>query len=120
MIVPIDLLKPIIGDLTSRGQVNRPPRPWLGVFATELGGRVIVAGLSEDGPAARADLQTGDIVLSVAGRKVSDLAGLFRGIWALGNAGVSVPLTVEREGRTVDLSVLSSDRRRYLKAPRLH
>jgi S1-C subfamily serine protease len=32
MIVPINLLTPILEDLTTRGQVNKPPRPWLGAF----------------------------------------------------------------------------------------
>jgi hypothetical protein len=51
---------------------------------------------------------------------VSDLAGLFRRIWALGDAGVAVPLTVNREGRTFEVSVRSIDRRRLLKGPVLH
>ncbi|MGO4139889.1 signal protein PDZ, partial [Rhizobium brockwellii] len=33
MVVPIDLLPPILDDLLNRGQVNRPPRPWLGAFS---------------------------------------------------------------------------------------
>ena len=70
--------------------------------------------------AQKADLHTGDIVLSVAGTRVSDLAGLFRRIWALGNAGVEVPMTIYRDGRTFDVRVSSSDRGRFLKGPSLH
>ena len=51
---------------------------------------------------------------------MSDLAGLFRRIWALGEAGVTVPLTINREGRTFEVSVRSADRRRLLKGPVLH
>ncbi|TIU24601.1 MAG: DUF4424 domain-containing protein, partial [Mesorhizobium sp.] len=32
MVVPIDLLPPILDDLLTRGQVAKPPRPWLGAF----------------------------------------------------------------------------------------
>jgi S1-C subfamily serine protease len=120
MSVPIDLLKPILDDLLTLGQRNRPPRPWLGLYATEVNDRVVVVGLSSRGPARKADLRTGDVLLAVGGAEVSDLAGLFRRIWSLGNAGVKVPLTVYREGRTLELNVASADRRRFLKAPRLH
>ncbi|MEA2989776.1 MAG: hypothetical protein QOG83_2487 [Alphaproteobacteria bacterium] len=120
MIVPIDLLKPILDDLLTLGRRNHPPRPWLGLYATEVNNRVVVVGLSSRGPARKADLRTGDVVLSVGGTEVSDLAGLFRRIWALGDAGVEVPLTVYRDGRTLELRVPSADRRKFLKGPRLH
>jgi S1-C subfamily serine protease len=120
MIVPIDLLKPILDDLLTLGTRNRPPRPWLGLYATEVNDRVVVVGLSSRGPARKADLRTGDVVLAIGGTEVSDLAGLFRRIWALGNAGVEVPMTIYRDGRTMELKVPSADRRRFLKAPRLH
>jgi S1-C subfamily serine protease len=99
---------------------DRPPRPWLGLYATEVNDRVVVVGLSSRGPAKKADLRTGDVVLSVGGSEVTDLPGLFRRVWALGNAGVQVPLTVYREGRTLELKVASADRRKFLKSPRLH
>jgi S1-C subfamily serine protease len=120
MIVPIDLLKPILEDLLTLGRRNRPARPWLGLYATEVNGRIVVVGLSSRGPAKKADLRTGDVVLAVGGAEVSDLAGLFRRIWSLGNAGVDVPLTLYRDGRTLDLKVPSADRRKFLKGPRLH
>jgi S1-C subfamily serine protease len=120
MIVPIDLLKPILDDLLTLGRRNRPPRPWLGLYATEVNDRIVVVGLASRGPARKAELRTGDVVLAVGGTEVSDLAGLFRRIWSLGNAGVEVPLTVYRDGRTFELKVPSADRRKFLKAPRLH
>jgi S1-C subfamily serine protease len=120
MVVPIDLLKPIFDDLLTLGRRNKPPRPWLGLYATEVNNRVVVVGMSSRGPARKADLRTGDIVLAVDGNEVSDLAGLFRRIWATGNAGVEVPLTVHRDGRTFEMRITSADRRRFLKAPRLH
>jgi S1-C subfamily serine protease len=120
MIVPIDLLKPIFDDLLTLGQRNRPPRPWLGLYATEVDNRVVVVGLSNRGPAKRSDLRTGDVVLAVGGKEVNDLAGLFRRIWSLGDAGVEVPLTIYREGQAMELKIASADRRRFLKSPRLH
>jgi S1-C subfamily serine protease len=120
MYVPIDLLKPIFDDLLTMGQPNRSPRPWLGLYATEVDSRVVIAGVAGKSPAARARLKQGDVVLSVGGAQVSGLAGLFRKVWSLGKAGVEVPMTVYRDGRPVDLTVTSGDRNRFLKGPSLH
>jgi S1-C subfamily serine protease len=120
MIVPIDDLKPIMDDLMKFGRPNRPPRPWLGLYATEIEDKIVVVGLASRGPAQAAEIRTGDIILAVDGREVSELSTAFRKIWSLGNAGVEVPLTVYRDGRTFDLTVPSADRRKFLKAPRLH
>jgi S1-C subfamily serine protease len=120
MIVPIDLLKPVLNDLLTIGRPNRPPQPWLGLYATEVDERVVVVGLADNGPAERAGLQSGDVILAVAGRKVGSLAAFFRTTWKLGNAGVEVPLLVYRDGETSDVRVTSADRNAFLKAPKLH
>lgn len=120
MIVPIDLLKPIFDDLATIGRPSRPARPWLGLYATEIGNSIALLGVAGRSPAQEADLREGDIVLAVAGSPVSSLAGLFRRIWALGEAGITVPLTVNREGKTFDVNVRSTDRRSLLKGPVLH
>src|SRR5262249_7471143 len=99
MVVPIDLLKPILADLLTIGRANRPARPWRGIYATEVGSNVAILGLASRGPAERADLRAGDIVLRVGDSSVNDLAGLFRRVWALGQAGVEVPLLINREGK---------------------
>jgi S1-C subfamily serine protease len=120
MIVPIDLLTPVLDDLRRFGKVNRPARPWLGMYSTEIDNRVVVIGISGDGPAARAELKAGDVVLAVKGEKVTSQAGFYRKLWALGPAGVDVPLTVHHEGVTFDVTLASTDRTRLLKGPRLH
>jgi S1-C subfamily serine protease len=120
MIVPIDLLKPIFDDLLKFGRRSTPPRPWLGFYATEVEDHLVIVGLADRGPAKRADLRTGDIVLSVAGSAVHDLADMFRRIWAQGQAGVEVPITVDRDGETIEVRVKSSERDRFLKGPSLH
>jgi S1-C subfamily serine protease len=120
MIVPIDLLKPIFDDLMNTGRRSGTPRPWLGLYATEVESRLVVVGIADRGPAKKADLRNGDIILSVAGKEVRDLANFFRRIWAQGQAGVEVPLTIYRDGETVDVRVKSSERSRFLKGPSLH
>jgi S1-C subfamily serine protease len=120
MTVPIDLLKPILDDMLTLGRPNKTARPWLGVYAMEVEGRIVIAGLATRGPAERAEFHTGDVVLAVAGDEVRDLAGFYRKIWSLGPAGVEVPVKLWREGRTLDLKVTSGDRHRFLKGPSLH
>ena len=120
MVVPIELLPPILAELETRGRAARPPRPWLGLYATETEDGVVVMGLADKGPAERADLRPGDLLTEVAGEPVADLAGFFRQVWALGAAGVRVPLTINRDGRLSRLSLVSVDRDRFLLGPKLH
>src|ERR1700694_2410110 len=94
MIVPIDLLKPVLDDLKKFGRVNKPARPWLGMFSHEIDNRLVVIGVSGKGPAARAELKAGDIILAVKGEKVTSQSEFYRKLWALRPAGVAVPPTV--------------------------
>jgi len=120
MVVPIDLLKPVLDDLRKFGRVDKPARPWLGLYSTEIEDKIVAVGIAPKGPAARAELKTGDVILAVKGENVSTLASFYRKVWALGHAGVEVPLTLYREGVTFDVRVNSSDRQKFLKTPRMH
>lgn len=120
MMVPIDLIEPILEDLASFGRSLRPPRPWLGMYTTEIEGRLVVAGLAPNAPAERADVRVGDQVLEVAGERVSGLADLFRKVWRLGPAGTDVPLTFMRKGSVARVQLRSADRQDFLKKPHLH
>ncbi len=120
MVVPIDLLKPILNDLLSFGRPQRPARPWLGLFTTEVSSNVVVAGVAHKGPARKAGLKRGDIIVATDGTRVTSLAGFYRQVWSLGDAGVEVPLTIYREGRNLDVRLVSIDRRSVLKGPILH
>ena len=120
MFVPIDLLKPILDDLLKLGRANLPPRPWLGLYVTEVGNHCVVSSLARGGPAERAGVKPGDIVVEVAGERVTGLADLFRRIWKLGPAGVEVPLTLAREAAISRVRARSIDRQDLLKKPRLH
>ena len=87
--------------------------------ARTASGRIVIVGLAQKGPAAKADLRAGDVVMAVGGSEVSTLGDLFRRIWATGNAGVDVPMTISREGRVFEAHVASTDRNRLLKGPTL-
>ena len=120
MFVPIDLLEPILEDLLKQGRRAGPPRPWLGLYVGEVQGNVVVSGVADSGPAARAGIRAGDVVLELAGQRVGNAAELFRRLWGLGAAGVEVPLTVSRSASRMHLQVRSVDRSDLLKKPKLH
>jgi S1-C subfamily serine protease len=120
MVVPIDLLKPILDDMLTTGRAGRPPRPWLGLFATEIEGSIFIVGVYDGGPAEAAGLRQGDLVLAVAGGKVTSLAQFFRRVWALGEAGVAAPLTIHRDGEIFEAHVTTAARESFLKPPRMH
>ncbi len=120
MSVPVDMLKPILDDLKRLGCADRPVRPWLGLYSADIEGEVVVLGLARGGPAELAGVDPGDIIVSVAGVEVLNLADFYRKVWQQGNSGVEVPLTVAREQGPVNLVIKSGDRNALLKSPSLH
>lgn len=120
MVVPVHRLSPILNDLVTLGRVNRPARPWLGMYATEDDEGVAIASLAPGGPAENCGVRTGDRVLAVEGTVVTDLAELWRAVWACGDAGATVRLKLGRARGSRDVSVVSGDRTAFLKHPRMH
>ena len=110
MFVPIDLLKPILDQLISRGQAARPAKPWLGLNAQDSYGHIIVTSITLGGPAAAGGLERGDIVLMVNGGKIEGLGDFFRKVWASGPAGAEVKLTVLQGTQIRELLIRSGNR----------
>ena len=115
MFVPTDLLKPIFEDLIAKGRAAGPLRPWLGLNAEEMRGRLFVARVSPEGPAERAGLKSGDIVIGVGADEVTSLAELYRKVWGRGEAGVEVPLRVLQGMQVKEIKVRSIDRLQYFR-----
>ena len=120
MMVPIDLLDPILDAMLKTGRAAGPVRGWLGLYAQESDGQLVVGGLARGAPAERAGVKVGDRVVEVSGRPVTKLAELFRAVWHLGPAGTEVPLTLARADQRVTVKLRSADRADFLKKPRLH
>ena len=113
MFVPIDYLKPILSDLIAKGESAEPRRPWLGINAEEAHGRVFVTRVTPESPAEKAGLKVGDVILMVSKKEVGGLADFYRKVWALGNAGIEVPLTLLQGIKIQDCRVKSTDRSQY-------
>jgi S1-C subfamily serine protease len=120
MLVPIDLLEPILDDMLKAGRSSRPARPWLGMYTTDAGAKLVVAGIAPGGPADKAGVKVGDMVLEIAGEKPDGLAGLWRRVWRLGAPGTEVPLKLLRKNRLLEPRLKSADRNDFLKKPHLH
>lgn len=115
MFIPVDALKPIMADLVASGRAARKARPWLGITSREIQGRLLVQNVPEDGPAWKAGVRAGDLVVGVAGEPVGSLADFYRKVWSLGEPGTDVPLLVVRGNAPMELTVHSIDRYRWLK-----
>lgn len=120
MVVPISLLPPVLDDLATIGRPRGAPRPWLGVYAMESDGGIVVGGLSPRGPAEMAGLRQGDHILAIGGEDVIDLASLWRKLWSSGPVGTEVRLRVGRDGEVETLHLTSTDRALLLHGPRMH
>jgi S1-C subfamily serine protease len=119
MCVPAELLPPLLDDLAS-GRPVRVPRPWLGLFAQEVEDKVVVLGVAKGGPASRAELRRGDVILALEGQTVEGLAEFYRRLWDLGSAGVVASLTLWRGGDVFEVEVRSADRAALLRKPRFN
>ena len=115
LFVPIDSLKAILPDLVAEGHRKGPPRPWLGVAADEVQGRLVVSRVSPGGPADEAGVQAGDIILGVGGEAVRSQGEFYRKVWSGRADGADVPLRLLQGADVKELSVKSIDRIQYFK-----
>jgi S1-C subfamily serine protease len=120
MVVPIDLLPPIMDDLMTYGRVNKIARPWLGILTAEVSNNLIIAGVIDNGPGQHAGLEVGDVLNAIDGQPVEGLATFYRQLWGRGDAGIIVVLTVYRDDKVFEASIKSVDRDTYMVKPKLH
>ncbi len=111
--IPASSAESIIESLKENGKVTRG---WLGVqiqpvtddIAESLGLKdakgAIVADVTEESPALAAGVKQGDTILKIDGKDVSDSRDLSRKVAGI-KPGDAVPLTVIRDGKTMDLEV---------------
>lgn len=116
MMIPIDLLRPILGDLLALGRMATPGRPWLGVNVQEAPTGVVITRVQQETPAERAGLRPGDVVVGIAGEPVRDVADFYRKLWSKGDAGVAIGLEVVASTGARRVTVTSGDRRRYMRS----
>jgi serine protease Do len=115
MFVPVDLLKPIMAELTTTGTSKLSKRPWLGLTSSEQGGRVQIVRVNTESPAQTAGLQPGDVVLAVDDTKVSTLEAFYKKLWDRAAPETEVKLTVLQGAETKTIVLKPVDRMNTLR-----
>ena len=106
--IPIELFLRDREQLASF-EPRRSSRAWLGLYPQTFDGGVMVTGLVPGGPAQKAGLARGDMVLSADGEKISSLRELYSAIWKKA-PGEVVGLMILREGSLRSFSIRAADR----------
>ena len=117
MFVPIDLLKPILGEMRREGASRSSSRAWLGMNCVEHDGAVRVIRVSRDSPAEDAGLLPGDRIVSIDGVAVSQLEVLYKTLWRSA-VQRDVVLEIRRLGQVQTMRLQSVDRSQTLSKPK--
>jgi serine protease Do len=115
LFVPIDVLKPVLGDFVANGRSTQKPRPWLGLNTQEIQGHLIVLRVSPEGPADAAGIKAGDIIVGIGGQQIRGQADFYNKLWASGEPGTEIALSVLKGNRVETLKVKSMDRDQYYR-----
>ena len=115
LFVPIDAMKPVLGDIIANGKTTARPRPWLGVNTQEVQGNLIVTRVSPESPADDAGLQKGDVIVGIGGKPIQGQADFYTKLWSSGSAGVDVPLDVLKGNQVQQFTLKSRDRESYFR-----
>lgn len=99
--IPSETVSRIVAQLIAHGSIERG---WLGVTVDDHAGAVLIAGEEPNGPAARAGIRRGDIVLAVNGEHIDSSRGLIRAIAGV-TPGNSARVMVRRRGRQMEFTV---------------
>ena len=118
--IPVSTAKQVLESIVKDGQVTRG---WIGVEPQELNAElmetfnvktkegVIITGVLQNGPAGQAGIRPGDVITAVNGKAVGNVTELLGAVAAL-KPGEAAPLTVQRSGKTSDMSVTPAKRQR--------
>ncbi|HEY7301859.1 MAG TPA: S1C family serine protease [Xanthobacteraceae bacterium] len=115
MFVPIDALLPILGDLIADGRPTGPGHPWLGMNTEETRGQLVVSRTTRGGPAEKAGINRGDVIVTVNGEAPKGLADFYHKMWSKGNAGDVVAIELLHRHSLEKLEIKSMSRLDHLK-----
>ena len=94
----------IFSTLATAQDATADERPWLGAAIVPTPDGLAIGAVIADSPADKAGLKRGDVVKSIDGTAVSDMADL-RGALKDKKAGDSVALSISRDGEDQDVTV---------------
>jgi len=124
--IPVSTAKQVLEGIVRDGQVTRG---WIGVEPNDLSPEiaeafgiaadrgVVISGVMQGGPAAQAGIVPGDVVLSIGGTPVDDVAHLLSTVAAL-KPGTPAKVSVQRKKNLLQLTLTPGVRPRPAKLPR--
>lgn len=118
LFVPVDVLRPVIDELLRTGQHPQARRPWMGVNAVELEGRIRITRVAQGSPAQAAGVRPGHWVTAVDGQPVTTLEAFYKQVWAHDMADAAIRLSVREGFDTLVLQVPVRDRSNAIAKPR--
>jgi len=111
--IPVSTAKQVLEGLVKDGQVTRG---WIGVEPNELSPElaetfdvkvkegVIITGVLQNGPAAKAGIRPGDVIVSIGGKQVKDVTQLLAMVSGL-KPGTPARFVINRKNQSLDLDV---------------
>jgi serine protease Do len=100
--IPSEIVSGVVASLRAHGSIERG---WLGVSVEDGDkGGVVIAGVAHDGPALRAGVHPGDMVVALNGDHIDSARTLIRAVAAI-PPGNLAHLTVRRQGHEVELPI---------------
>ena len=124
--IPVSTARQVLEGIVRDGQVTRG---WVGVEPNELTPElaetfglkdvegVIITGVLQTGPAFKAGVRPGDVLLAVEGQQVKSVAELLARVSAL-KPGQAARVTVLRQSDQIDLTITPGQRPKAKVPPR--
>ena len=118
--IPVSTARLVLEGIVKDGQVTRG---WIGVEPNELSPElaetfgvraergIIITGVLQNGPAAQAGLRPGDVILSVGGKDIGNVAELLSSVAAL-KPGTASSFALQRGAQKLELDVTPGTRPR--------
>ena len=118
LFVPINLLKPILAELTEFGRRKTNVKPYLGLSSDDSSGRVVITRVNQGSPAVQAGILAQDIITHVNQIPVTTLKDFYEALWGSGESGSIVSLGITRGDQEISLRVQTVDRMDYFVKPK--
>ena len=124
--IPVSIAKQVLEGIVKDGQVTRG---WIGVEPAEMtaelketfgvkgDGGVAVTGVLQNGPAAKAGLKPGDVIVQVGSISVNHVSELLSAVAAV-KPGTPVKFRILRKDKEMELEVTPSQRPKTKLSPR--
>ena len=123
--IPISTARQVLESIVAEGQVRRG---WIGVepreitpeitqtFGLKSANGVVVTGVLLNGPAAKAGMEPGDVIVAIGGKAIHDASELLTQVAAL-KPGTVTGFSVDRKGKSLTLQITPGQRPRPQKEP---